>query len=64
MILRVRGIGFVCAGGIVCVVGVNGSRLGRVIVVSGHADVVRGMSCGAGCLYVCRVVGGLFLIIR
>ena len=64
MILRVRGIGFVCAGMIVCVIGVNVSRVGRVIVVGGHADVLRGMSCGAGYLCVFRVVGGLFLVIR
>jgi hypothetical protein len=64
MILRVRRIGLVFAGRIVCVVGVNGSRVGRVFVVGGHTDVVRGMSCGAGCLCVCRAVGGVFLVIR
>ena len=34
--LIVRGIGLVCAGEIVCVVGVNGIGVGRVFVVGGH----------------------------
>ena len=64
MILRVRGIGLVFAGRILCVVGVDGSSVGRVFVVGGHADVVMGISCGAGCLCVCCAVEGVFLVIR
>jgi hypothetical protein len=64
MTLRVRGIGLVCAGRVVGVVEVNRSRVGRVFVVGGHADVVRGMGCGVGCLCVCRAVRGIFLVIR
>ena len=63
VILRVRGIGLVFAGGIVCLVSVDGSGAGRVVVVGGHADVVGGGMCVAW-FSDCSAVDAVFLVVR
>ena len=40
VIMRVRGIGLVCAGGVLGVVGVDGSGAGRFVVMGGYSEVV------------------------
>ena len=41
VILRVRGIGLICAGRVVGVIGVDGGGVGRFVAVGGYADVVQ-----------------------
>ena len=63
VIMRVRGIGLICAGRVVGVIGVNGGGVGRFVVVGGYADVVQCGGCSAGgSLYICGTVGGIFLV--
>ena len=64
--MRVRGIGLICAGRVVGVIGVDGGGVSRfVVVVGGYADVVQCGGCGAGgSLYICGTVGGVFLVVR
>jgi hypothetical protein len=64
VIIRVRGIGLICAGRDVgVVIGVNGGGVGRFVVVGGYADVVQCGGCSAGgSLYICGTVGGIFLV--
>ncbi len=40
VIMRVRRIGLICAGGVFGVVGVDGSGVGRFVVMGGYTDVV------------------------
>jgi len=61
--MRIRGIGLVCAGGVLGVVGVDGSGVGRFVVMGGYSDVVGGWKCGAW-LSDCRAAGAVLLVVR